>query len=71
MKILIDMNLTPLWVDVLARHGWQAIHWSTIGDPRAKDSEIMNWALANGYIIFTHDLGFGAILRRRKQTRRA
>ena len=22
----------------------------------------MNWALANGYIVFTHDLDFGAIL---------
>jgi predicted nuclease of predicted toxin-antitoxin system len=47
MKIVIDMNLTPLWVDVLTGHGWQAVHWSTIGDPRAKDSEIMNWALTN------------------------
>jgi len=62
MKIVIDMNLTPLWVDVLTGHGWQAVHWSTIGDPRAKDSEIMNWALTNGYIVFTHDLDFGAIL---------
>src|SRR5262245_65243934 len=62
MKIVIDMNLTPLWVDVLTGHGWHALHWSTIGDPRAKDSEIMNWALTNGYIVFTHDLDFGAIL---------
>jgi predicted nuclease of predicted toxin-antitoxin system len=22
----------------------------------------MNWALTNGYIVFTHDLDFGAIL---------
>jgi len=62
MKIVIDMNLTPLWVDVLAGHGFQAVHWSTVGDPRAKDSEIMSWALTNGYIVFTHDLDFGAIL---------
>jgi predicted nuclease of predicted toxin-antitoxin system len=62
MKIVIDMNLTPLWVDVLTKYEWQAVHWSSIGDPRAKDSEIMNWALTNGYIVFTHDLDFGAIL---------
>jgi predicted nuclease of predicted toxin-antitoxin system len=62
MKIVIDMNLTPLWVDVLTKHGWQAVHWSSIGAPRAKDSEIMNWALTNGHIVFTHDLDFGAIL---------
>jgi predicted nuclease of predicted toxin-antitoxin system len=62
MKIVIDMNLTPLWADVLTSHGWQAVHWSAVGDPRAKDHEIMGWALANGYIVFTHDLDFGAIL---------
>lgn len=62
MKIVIDMNLTPMWVDVLTKQGWQAVHWSTVGDPRAKDQEIMNWALANDYVVFTHDLDFGAIL---------
>jgi predicted nuclease of predicted toxin-antitoxin system len=62
MKIVIDMNLSPSWVDVLTTHGCQAVHWSTIGDPRAKDSEILSWALANGYVVFTHDLDFGAIL---------
>ena len=25
-KILIDMNLSPDWVPVLMRHGWQAVH---------------------------------------------
>jgi predicted nuclease of predicted toxin-antitoxin system len=62
MKIVIDMNLSPLWVDVLVGHGWQAVHWSSVGDPRAKDEEIMNWALVSDHIVFTHDLDFGAIL---------
>lgn len=35
MKLLIDMNLSPLWVDTLTRHGWEAVHWSTVGDPHA------------------------------------
>ncbi|HXG68219.1 MAG TPA: DUF5615 family PIN-like protein [Blastocatellia bacterium] len=56
MKILIDMNL---W---LARHGFTAVHWSTVGDPRAEDSVIMEWARTNDHIIFTHDLDFGAML---------
>lgn len=56
------MNLTPLWVDVLGHHGWHTVHWSSIGDPRAKDSEIMHWALMNNFIVFTHDLDFGSIL---------
>lgn len=62
MKIVIDMNLSPLWVEVLTRHGWHSVHWSSIGDARAKDHEIMSWALTNGHIVFTHDLDFGAIL---------
>ena len=27
------MNLSPQWVPVLRKHGWEAVHWSTIGDP--------------------------------------
>jgi predicted nuclease of predicted toxin-antitoxin system len=48
MKILIDMNLSPGWVTVFAQHGFQAEHWSTLGDPRASDRTIMDWAHANG-----------------------
>jgi predicted nuclease of predicted toxin-antitoxin system len=62
LRILIDMNLSPMWTEVLERHGWQAVHWSTVGDPRAPDGVIMQWAQENGYIVFTHDLDFGAIL---------
>ena len=62
LKLLVDMNLTPEWVSVLGKHGWQAIHWSTIGDPRASDKELMDWAIAHQYIVFTHDLDFGTML---------
>ena len=62
MILVIDMNLSPLWVQALADRGWQAVHWSTVGNPRAKDSEIMEWARSTGYVVFTHDLDFGAIL---------
>jgi predicted nuclease of predicted toxin-antitoxin system len=43
-------------------NGWSAVHWSTVGDPRADDLVIMAWALANGYVVFTHDLDFGTML---------
>jgi predicted nuclease of predicted toxin-antitoxin system len=33
-----------------------------VGDPRAEDSIIMEWARANGYVVFTHDLDFAAML---------
>jgi predicted nuclease of predicted toxin-antitoxin system len=49
-------------VEVFERHGWQAVHWSMVGDPRATDRVIMDWARANQYVVFTHDLDFGAIL---------
>jgi predicted nuclease of predicted toxin-antitoxin system len=62
VKILIDMNLSPLWMGVLANAGHEAIHWSLTGDPKSPDRDIMDWASQHGYIIFTHDLDFGAIL---------
>ncbi|MDQ5824396.1 MAG: DUF5615 family PIN-like protein [Chloroflexota bacterium] len=62
MKILIDMNLTPQWEAVLAQHGWESRHWSNVGDTRATDQSIMEWARTNGYIVFTHDLDFGTLL---------
>jgi predicted nuclease of predicted toxin-antitoxin system len=62
MKILIDMNLSPEWVEVFLKEGWKAVHWSSAGQPNDPDTVIMQWAKTNGYIVFTHDLDFGAIL---------
>lgn len=62
MKILVDMNLSPDWVDVFANHDIPAVHWSTIGDPRAGDTVVMDWARSNKYFVFTHDLDFGTML---------
>jgi predicted nuclease of predicted toxin-antitoxin system len=62
MKILIDMNLSPRWVQWFADAGWEALHWSKVGSPTASDREIMVWARENGYIVFTHDLDFSALL---------
>jgi len=62
IQLLIDMNLSPEWVGELAKHGWASEHWSAIGDPRATDREIMDWASSNGYVVFTHDLDFGTML---------
>ena len=62
IQILVDMNLSPDWVAELTAHGWLVVHWSTIGDPRATDREIMDWARSNGQVVFTHDLDFGTML---------
>ena len=62
MKIVVDMNLSPDWVPVLAMAGHSATHWSQVGSPSAKDREILVWARERHQVVFTHDLDFGAIL---------
>jgi hypothetical protein len=62
MKMLIDMNLPPRWVDFLAGHGISATHWSGEGDMKAPDSEVLMWARERNHVVFTHDLDFGVLL---------
>jgi predicted nuclease of predicted toxin-antitoxin system len=62
VKILIDMNLTPEWVEYLAEQSIKALHWSIVGDPKAEDPAIMDYARKTGMVVFTHDLDFGNIL---------
>ena len=62
MKLLIDMNLSPRLLDILKDAGYEVAHWSNVGDPRASDAKILEWALDNEYIVITHDLDFGNIL---------
>jgi predicted nuclease of predicted toxin-antitoxin system len=63
------MNLSPLWAPFLAGHGYTAVHWSTLGPPWAPDREILEFAAANGYVVFTHDLDFGMLLAVHKRSR--
>ena len=56
------MNLSPGWIDRLARHGFEAVHWSTIGAATAPDVEIMTWANEHDFVLITNDLDFSAIL---------
>ncbi len=62
MKVLIDVNLAPAWTEVFAANGVDALHWTTVGDPRAPDEELLRYAREHGYIVFTHDLDFGTLL---------
>jgi predicted nuclease of predicted toxin-antitoxin system len=62
MKLLVDMNLSPRWVSLLADAGMEAAHWSMLGARNAPDTEIMAFAKANGFVVLTHDLDFSAIL---------
>ncbi|HEY6137143.1 MAG TPA: DUF5615 family PIN-like protein [Thermoanaerobaculia bacterium] len=62
MKIAIDMNLSPTWAEYFRTCGFAAVHWSDLGDARAKDRAIMVYAREHGFVVFTHDLDFGIIL---------
>ena len=62
MKILVDMNLSPDWCRLLGVRGWEAVHWSDVGHPTATDKDVMAYAAQGKYVVFTHDLGFSAML---------
>lgn len=62
MKILLDMNISPMWKEPLNSAGFETVHWSDIGPPNAPDAALLKWAREHGYVVFTHDLDFGSIL---------
>jgi predicted nuclease of predicted toxin-antitoxin system len=43
MKLLIDMNLSPAWVEEFKSQGFKSAHWSTIGKPDAPDHSRLCW----------------------------
>ena len=62
MRLLIDMNLSPRWVEAFKDAGIDAVHWSTLGAFNATDAAIMAYARQNDCVVMTHDMDFGAIL---------
>jgi predicted nuclease of predicted toxin-antitoxin system len=56
------MNLSTEWIPLLQAAGHEAVHWSEVGDPKAPDRTLMQWATTNDYAVFTHDLDFGTML---------
>jgi predicted nuclease of predicted toxin-antitoxin system len=62
MRLLVDMNLTPRWVEFLVSAGHEAVHWSSVGAVSAKDACICDFAREHTYVILTNDLDFPQIL---------
>ncbi len=62
MRLIVDMNLSPDWADFLNNAGFEADHWSAIGNAHAPDPVIMAYARSHEAIILTNDLDFSAIL---------
>jgi predicted nuclease of predicted toxin-antitoxin system len=69
MKFIVDMNLSPSWCEYLIAAGFEATHWSTLGEPDSPDSELVAMAVSKGATLLTHDLDFGAILVRSGATK--
>ena len=68
MKILVDVSLSPAWVAALAAQGLEAFHWSDVGNPRAPDSDILEWAAKNECVVLTHDLDLAGYSLRNNST---
>jgi len=64
MRLLLDMNLSPAWVEVLARRGHECHHWSQIGQADAPDQALLQWARSHDAVLVTADLDFGLLLAR-------
>jgi len=62
VKVLVDMNLSPIWVGFLTDRGIEAVHWMDVGDARAPDETLMRWARQRGAVGLTHDLDFSALV---------
>ena len=62
MTILVDVNLSPLWVPYFQRQGVLAIYWTDVGRMDAPDADILMFAAAHGHVLMTHDLDFGAMI---------
>lgn len=62
MRLIVDMNLSPRWSDLLTAAGIEAAHWSSLGSASATDVDIMTYARAHDWVVLTHDLDFGTIL---------
>ena len=65
MKLVIDENLPPRWVDYLAPHGIAAAHWQAIGRTGDPDDAILDHACHHHSIIVTQDLDFTRLLAHR------
>ena len=62
MKLLLDMNIPLRYAGLLKEKGFELLHWSDIGNPRAPDSEIMTYAQEHDFIVVTYDLDFCTLL---------
>ncbi len=66
--IIVDMNLSPDWVELLSSHGIESIHWRELGSAAADDQTIFDHAQKIRAMVLTQDLDFGTILGKTNAT---
>jgi predicted nuclease of predicted toxin-antitoxin system len=62
LTLLVDVNLSSKLAVRLREAGYDCQHWKEIGDPKAPDAELFDWAKRNRAVVITRDLGFSGIL---------
>jgi predicted nuclease of predicted toxin-antitoxin system len=66
VRLLLDMNLSPVLVDDLSDEGVDAIHWLHVGPANTDDSAILDWSAREGTILVSTDKDFGMLLAENK-----
>jgi predicted nuclease of predicted toxin-antitoxin system len=66
VRLLLDENLSPRLVELLAATGHEVAHVRELGLQSATDEDIFDRAAADRSVLVTEDTDFGAILVRRK-----
>lgn len=56
MMLLVDMNLSPRLVEIFRGAGYEAVHWSTVGDARAMAILTVQAVIEKGQIRLPTDL---------------
>jgi predicted nuclease of predicted toxin-antitoxin system len=56
------MNISPLTVSQLQKHGWSVIRVSEIMDKSTKDLDLLEYARLHDMVIITQDLDFSMLL---------
>ncbi len=62
MKFLADMGISPKAIDFLGTLGYSATHLNDLDLNTLPGPDILKKAREDGYVLLTHDLGFGELV---------
>ncbi len=62
LEFLADMNISPLTVEQLKKHGWNIVRVPEVMSRGSKDIDILIYAQKQNKVVITQDLDFSAIL---------